>query len=60
MDLRGSASGPVSPLVRRLIELGIRDPRVLAAFARVPRRFFVPDELQVYSEGDHPLDAVRA
>ena len=43
-------------LVRRLIEQGIRDPRVLAAFARVPRRFFVPDEGQPYAEGDHPLE----
>ncbi len=44
------------PLVRRLVQQGIRDPRVLAAFARVPRRFFVPDELQDLAEGDHPLD----
>jgi len=44
------------PLVRRLIEQGIRDPRVLAAFARVPRRFFVPEEAQDFSEGDHPLE----
>src|ERR687884_350953 len=44
------------PLVRRLIEQGIRDPRVLAAFARVPRRFFVPDESTEYAEGDHPLE----
>src|SRR6266446_1948715 len=43
-------------LVRRLIEQGIRDPSVLAAFARVPRRFFVPEEGQQYSEGDHPLE----
>jgi protein-L-isoaspartate(D-aspartate) O-methyltransferase len=43
-------------LVRRLIEQGIRDPAVLAAFARVPRRFFVPEEVQPYSEGDHPLE----
>src|SRR5438270_941998 len=43
-------------LVRRLIEQGIRDPRVLAAFARVPRRFFVPDEGQPYAEADHPLE----
>ncbi|TMB10545.1 MAG: protein-L-isoaspartate(D-aspartate) O-methyltransferase [Deltaproteobacteria bacterium] len=43
-------------LVRRLIEQGIRDPRVLAAFARVPRRFFVPEEGQPYAEGDHPLE----
>src|SRR5512138_296763 len=44
------------PLVRRLVQQGIRDPRVLSAFARVPRRFFVPDELQDLAEGDHPLD----
>ena len=44
------------PLVRRLIEQGIRDPRVLAAFGRVPRRFFVPDDAQTFSEGDHPLE----
>src|SRR5437868_1308961 len=31
------------PLVRRLIDQGIRDPRVLAAFSRVPRHFFVPE-----------------
>src|SRR5207237_6904527 len=43
-------------LVRRLIEQGIHDPRVLAAFARVPRRFFVPEEGQPYAEGDRPLD----
>jgi protein-L-isoaspartate(D-aspartate) O-methyltransferase len=43
-------------LVRRLIEQGIRDGRVLAAFARVPRRFFVPDAAQDLSEGDHPLE----
>src|SRR3954470_16399039 len=52
--LRPAASE--GPLVRRLIGQGIRDPRVLAAFARVPRRFFVPEELQDLSEGDHPLD----
>ena len=43
-------------LVRRLIDQGIRDPRVLAAFARVPRRFFVPEQGQPYAEGDHPLE----
>jgi protein-L-isoaspartate(D-aspartate) O-methyltransferase len=45
-----------APLVRRLIEQGIRDPRVLAAFGRVPRRFFVPEDAQAYAEGDHPLE----
>ena len=44
------------PLVRRLIDQGIRDPRVLAAFGRVPRHFFVPDDVQAESEADRPLD----
>ena len=48
--------GPEGPLVQRLIEQGIRDPRVLAAFARVPRRLFVPEGAQADSEADHPLD----
>ena len=45
-----------SLLVRRLIDQGIRDPRLLAAFARVPRQFFVPEELQAESQADRPLD----
>src|SRR5713101_5383023 len=45
-----------SLLVRRLIDQGIRDPRVLAAFARVPRSFFVPEESQEDAEADRPLD----
>src|ERR1041384_4061669 len=44
------------PLVRRSIDQGIRDPRVLAAFGRVPRRFFVPEQYQSDSEADRPLD----
>src|SRR5579859_6389093 len=56
MDLRGAAPGADGPLVRRLNELGIRDPRVLAAFARVPRKFFVPEESQRAADADHPLD----
>ena len=56
MDLRSGASGPDGPLVRRLIELGIRDARVLAAFGRVPRQAFVPEELQRAAEADHPLE----
>jgi protein-L-isoaspartate(D-aspartate) O-methyltransferase len=44
------------PLVQRLIDQGIRDPLVLAAFARVPRRHFVPDIAQADSEADRPLD----
>jgi len=43
-------------LVRRLIGQGVRDPRVLAAFARVPRSFFVPEEAQDDAEADRPLD----
>jgi len=45
-----------SLLVRRLIDQGIRDPRVLAAFARVPRHFFVPEESQGEAQADRPLD----
>src|SRR5438105_11232816 len=56
MDARTGANGAEGLLVRRLIEQGIRDPRVLAAFARVPRRFFVPEEYQRESEADRPLD----
>ncbi|MGZ6142526.1 MAG: protein-L-isoaspartate O-methyltransferase family protein, partial [Myxococcales bacterium] len=44
------------PLVRRLIDQGIRDPRVLAAFARVPRELFVPEEVQAEAHADRPLD----
>ena len=43
-------------LVRRLIDQGLRDPRVLAAFARVPREFFVPEEYQGEAQADRPLD----
>jgi protein-L-isoaspartate(D-aspartate) O-methyltransferase len=43
-------------LVRRLIEQGVRDPRVLAAFARVPREFFVPEQWQDEAQADRPLD----
>lgn len=54
MDLRGvTADGP---LIKRLIELGIHDARLLAAFARVPRSAFVPEVARPVSEGDHPLD----
>src|SRR5438552_1996796 len=56
MDLRGAAGGPDGPLVRRLIELGIRDHHVLAAFGRVPRRAFVPEDAQRVADADHPLD----
>jgi protein-L-isoaspartate(D-aspartate) O-methyltransferase len=45
-----------SLLVRRLIDQGVRDPRVLAAFARVPRTFFVPEDAQPEADADRPLD----
>jgi protein-L-isoaspartate(D-aspartate) O-methyltransferase len=56
VDPRTASAGTDGPLVRRLIEQGVRDPRVLAAFARVPRQLFVPDEARGESEADHPLD----
>ncbi len=34
---------------------GIRDPRVLAAMATVPREAFVPDEQRIASYSDQPL-----
>ena len=49
-------AGRDSLLVRCLIDQGIRDPRVLAAFARVPRSFFVPDEARDEAEADRPLE----
>src|SRR5256885_8119398 len=45
-----------SLLVRRLIDQGVRDPRVLAAFGRVPRHSFVPQEAQGEAQADRPLD----
>ncbi len=53
MELQPATEGP---LVRRLMQRGMRDARVLAAFARVPRRAFVPDELQREAEADRPLE----
>ena len=38
-----------------LRDSGIRDERVLAAFAEVPRELFVPEHLRESAEGDHPL-----
>ncbi len=54
MEVHGSRHD--GRLVRRLIEMGIRDARVLAAFARVPRAFFVPEDTRDLSEEDHPLE----
>jgi protein-L-isoaspartate(D-aspartate) O-methyltransferase len=35
---------------------GIKDPRVLEAFRRVPRHLFVPEDLRAKAYDDHPLD----
>lgn len=42
-------------LARELASLGIRDPRVLEAFARLDRRLFVPEALRGEAESDRPL-----
>jgi protein-L-isoaspartate(D-aspartate) O-methyltransferase len=42
-------------LVEELQALGISDPKVLAAMARVPRHLFVPPELRPYAYDDRPL-----
>ena len=43
-------------MVRKQIEArGISDPRVLAAFRKVPRHLFVSEALMDQSYGDHPL-----
>ena len=44
------------PLVRRLVAQGIRDRRVLAAFARVPRERFVPEPSRRDAADDRALD----
>ena len=40
---------------QQLMPRGIRDPRVLAACAKVPRHLFVPPEQRTKSYLDHPL-----
>lgn len=42
-------------LARDLERMGIRDGLVLRAMAEVPRRIFVPEQLQARADGDHPL-----
>jgi protein-L-isoaspartate(D-aspartate) O-methyltransferase len=42
-------------LAGTLARMGIRDPRVLAAIAAVPRALFVPEELRSHAEEDRPL-----
>jgi len=40
---------------RQLVRRGIRGPRVLEAFRKVPREAFVPDELAELAYRDCPL-----
>ncbi|MGQ9473025.1 MAG: protein-L-isoaspartate(D-aspartate) O-methyltransferase [Candidatus Caldatribacteriaceae bacterium] len=40
---------------RQIIARGIRDERVIAAFRKVPRHFFVAEECQVWAYNDSPL-----
>ncbi len=47
--------GVTAALAAFLRDSGIRDERVLAAFAEVPRRLFVPEHLRESADGDHPL-----
>ena len=49
-------AGDQAVLVRRLEEQGVRDPRVLAAFRKVPRAAFVPEHLRGDAEADRALD----
>ena len=49
------AAGRESLLVRRLIDQGIRDPRVLAAMGEVPRHTFVDPAFLERAYGDHAL-----
>jgi protein-L-isoaspartate(D-aspartate) O-methyltransferase len=42
-------------IVRQLLAGGIRDRRVLEAFARVPRWVFVPEDQHEHAEEDRPL-----
>jgi protein-L-isoaspartate(D-aspartate) O-methyltransferase len=42
-------------LARELEGMGILDAQVLRAMAEVPRRLFVPEQLQGRADGDHPL-----
>ena len=42
-------------MVELLIQRGIKDPRVLDAFRRVPRHLFLDEALRPQGYGDHPL-----
>ncbi len=42
-------------MVRTLIEQGIRDPKVLDAFRKVPRHLFLDEALWPQAYDDHPL-----
>jgi len=53
--LRGEHTGGWDRLLVRLREIGVRDPAVLAAFARVPRHLLVPEALRHQAYRDRPL-----
>ena len=40
---------------RQLVDRGIQDPRLLAAFRKVPRHLFVPAAVREKSYEDHPV-----
>jgi protein-L-isoaspartate(D-aspartate) O-methyltransferase len=42
-------------MVETLVERGIRNPRVLEAFRKVPRHFFLDEALWPQAYSDHPL-----
>jgi len=42
-------------VAEQLVRRGIKNPRLLAAFEKVPRHLFVPDEFRIFSYRDHPL-----
>ncbi len=52
MGIIGNVSADLAAFLR---EQGIRDERVLAAFAQVPRHLFVPERLQGDADADRPL-----
>jgi len=49
-------AGPRESMVSLQIQArGVKDEKVLQAMRKVPRHFFVPDELRLYAYADEPL-----
>jgi|SRR5690554_3512163 protein-L-isoaspartate(D-aspartate) O-methyltransferase len=42
-------------VTEQLVRRGIKDHRLLAAFEKVPRHLFVPEEFRIFAYRDHPL-----